>query len=94
MGVWIPIAAARDCVPNQGNPFEVDGQLIAVFTVEGRFFATSNCVHASVRTVERGMGRWRICRMPDASGPLSCSYRLRSRGACLESPSDLSAAGS
>jgi len=40
------IAAAQDCLPDQANPFEVDGQLIAVFNLEGRFFATSNvCTH-------------------------------------------------
>jgi nitrite reductase/ring-hydroxylating ferredoxin subunit len=44
--IWIPIASTADCPGGQGNPFEVQGRHIAVFNLEGRFFATSNvCTH-------------------------------------------------
>ena len=45
--VTVPtIAAVRDCVADQANPFEVDGQLVAVFNLGERFFVTSNvCTH-------------------------------------------------
>lgn len=44
--IWIPIARTDDPVPRHGKAVEVQGEHLALFTVEGRFYVTSNvCTH-------------------------------------------------
>ncbi|MGD9942306.1 MAG: non-heme iron oxygenase ferredoxin subunit [Burkholderiaceae bacterium] len=44
--MWIPIAKSTDEVGEHGNGYEVDGEFVALFRLDGCYFATSNvCTH-------------------------------------------------
>lgn len=42
----VPLGSAGDVPPGEGHVFEVEGRSIAVYNVDGRFYATDNaCPH-------------------------------------------------
>jgi nitrite reductase/ring-hydroxylating ferredoxin subunit len=47
VGVWRPVAAERDVPPGEMFASEIGGVSLAVYNVDGAFFATDNiCTHA------------------------------------------------
>ena len=43
---FVKICSVQEISPGQGKPFEINGEEIAVFNVDGEFFAISNsCPH-------------------------------------------------
>ena len=47
MAQWKKVAAAQDIKSGQGKQVQIDGQSIAVFNVNGKFFAIHDeCTHA------------------------------------------------
>ncbi len=48
MSAFIKVTAAKDILPGQAKAFEVQGRQIAIFNIEGAFYAVDNrCTHAA-----------------------------------------------
>lgn len=47
MAKLFKIAETKDIAPGQGGVFEVNGQKIVVFNVDGRFYAVEDKLHGS-----------------------------------------------
>lgn len=50
---WVPAARVEDVEPEQGFRIEIDGEPIAIWNVEGEFYATSDvCTHEETSLVD------------------------------------------
>ena len=69
MSQWKSIAKTSDLAPGQGKQFNVDGQNIAVFNVDGKFCAIHNeCTHAGASLADGELaGRVITCPWHGAS---------------------------
>jgi len=46
MATWIPVAAAADIAPGDYASVEIDGTFVAVYNIDGEFFAIDDvCTH-------------------------------------------------
>ena len=62
MPEYVKVAVTDDIAPNQGKLVEVQGKKIALFNLEGKYYAIDNtCTHRGGPLAE---GSWRAMRSP------------------------------
>ncbi len=53
MGRWVQVAVASELAPNEGKCVQIEGQDIALFFVDGAYYALSDaCPHAGASMAE------------------------------------------
>ena len=77
MGTLVRVASAEDIPPGSAKLVEVEGKRIAVFNVDGRFYAIDDSVPPPRRTVVRGRAGGRGGHLPLAPLHIQCDDRSR-----------------
>jgi nitrite reductase/ring-hydroxylating ferredoxin subunit len=86
MGEFVKVANRSDIAPGSGLPVEINGRQIAVFNVNGEFYAVDNtCVHRGGPLAEGYIDAanmtvqcpWHGCSLASGESPIVTGARVR-----------------